>query len=110
MNNVLLFDKVTSEVNQYINKVDDLTLIDIANKVFELNWEFMKYRDLVRIDGMDVGRHRAVNRFYKILSGASPRDITAIYNYIHKTNYEVDTKCNILKEKVEEVKPTEVAA
>lgn len=105
MNNVLLFDKVTAEVNQYINKVDDLKLIDIANKVFDLNWEFLKYRNLVRMDGMDVGRHRAVNNFYKIYSKASPLDICGIYNYIHNTNYEVDLKCNILKEKIEEPQP-----
>lgn len=97
-----LFDEVAKEVNTYINKAEDLTLVDIVNKVYNLNWEFFKYRNIVRAEGFDISRYSATRKFYKIYGNSTPEQIVDIYNYIHKTNYEFDRVCNVLREKKEE--------
>ena len=96
---VLLFDVVTEEVNRYINKAKDETIIDIASKVYNLDWEYFKYRNIVRIEGADTSKYNATKKFYKLYGDSTPDQIVGIYNYIHNTNYEVDTVCNILREK-----------
>lgn len=101
MTQPLLFDVIAKEVNTFINKVDDLMLIDIVNKVYKLEWEFFKYRNIVRAEGFDISRYTATRKFYKIYGNSTPNQIVDIYNYIHKTNYEVDSVCNILREKRE---------
>ena len=95
----LLFDEIAKVVNSYINKVNDLELFNIANKVYKLDWEFFNVRNIVRADGDDIGRHSAVNRFYKLYNTSKPNEIVGIYNFIHKTEYEFDNVCNILKVK-----------
>lgn len=99
----LLFDEIAKEVNAFINKVDDLTLVDIANKVYNLDWEYFKYRNIIRADGFDISRYSATKRFYKLYGNSVPEQIVDIYNFIHKTNYELDRICNILREKKDEL-------
>lgn len=96
MNNVLLYDQINKEVNTYINKADVLVMLDIANKVFNQEWEYYQYRKVFRIEGSDMGCGKVYTKFYKLYVDATPHDIVSIYNYIHKSDYIYDKGNNIL--------------
>lgn len=102
MSNVLLYDQVNKEVNNYINKADAQVLLEIANKVFNQEWEYYQYRKVYRIDGYDAGQGKVLKRFYGMYNDATPHDIVEIYNYIHKTDFAYDKRNNILKVKESE--------
>jgi len=99
MSNVVLYDQVNKEVNSYINKATPAILLEIANKVFNQEWEYFQYRKVYRIDGYDTGESRVLKRFYGMYNDATPYTIVEIYNYIHNTEYTYDKQNNILKVK-----------
>lgn len=96
MSNVLLYDQVNKEVNSYINKAAPIVLLEIANKVFNQEWEYFQYRKVYRIDGYDTGEGKVLKRFYGMYNDATPNTIVQIYNFIHKTEYSYDKQNNVL--------------
>lgn len=103
MSNVLLYDQINKEVNSYINKAQPQELLEIANKVFNQDWEYYQYRKVYRMDGYDTGVGKVFKRFYGMYNDATPNTIVEIYNLIHKTDYCYDKQNNILKIKETEV-------
>ena len=90
MSEPLLLDKVQSEVNKYINKADIQTIVKIVTEVFRREWDYFKYRNVVRLEGYDVNVAKAIRTFYGIYNDATAQEIVDIYNLMNNTKFKVN--------------------
>lgn len=90
MSEPLLLDKVQSEVNKYINKADIQTIVKIVTEVFRREWDYFKYRNVVRLEGYDVNVTKAIRTFYGIYNDATAQEIVDIYNLMNNTKFKVN--------------------